>query len=194
MKTWLSLGLICLFALVLIPNRARAQEEARAAWQVTSFDIAVNNPGAERALHARATVSVRNVGRGPGSTLSLRINPKAEIKQASIGAATASYRSMPEPRVKAQRITISLPNSVAANETVTATVEYSLPIEENSGLASLSPVGSQFLPLSLWYPSPSSPFATRGADYATFRLTVTGAGAISSGNEKSTGGNSVFEQ
>jgi len=194
MKTWLSLGLICLFALVLIPNRARAQEEARAAWQVTSFDIAVNNPGAERALHARATVSVRNVGRGPGSTLSLRINPKAEIKQASIGAATASYRSMPEPRVKAQRITISLPNSVAANETVTATVEYSLPIEENSGLASLSPVGSQFLPLSLWYPSPSSPFAARGADYATFRLTVTGAGAISSGNEKSTGGNSVFEQ
>src|SRR5438309_10307804 len=101
---------------------------------------------------------------------------------------------MAEPRSNAQRITVTLPKSVAANETVTATVEYSLPVAENSGIASLSPLGSQFLPLSLWYPSPSTPFAARGSDYASFRLTVAGVGAISSGNENSMGGNSVFEQ
>mgnify|MGYP003693853419 CR=1 FL=1 len=37
-------------------------------------------------------------------------------------------------------------------------------------------------------------FAIRGADYAPFRLTVTGGRALSSGVDKSAGGNSVFEQ
>jgi len=67
----------------------RAQDELRAAWQATNFDITVSNPGAERALNARAVVTLRNVGRGAGSTLSLRINSKAEIKSVGIGGATA---------------------------------------------------------------------------------------------------------
>ena len=42
-------------------SRAGAQDEARPVWQVTNFDITVNNPGAERALNARAIVSVRQL-------------------------------------------------------------------------------------------------------------------------------------
>ena len=186
-----------LFALIIIfaaLSLARAQDEPRAAWQATNFDITVNNLGAERALNARAVVSLRNVGRGGGSTLSLRINSKAEIKSISIGGATAAYRSVPESRGGAQRVTITLPGTIAPNELVTATVEYWLPVAENSGLAAISPVTSQFLPLALWYPSANTPYAVRGADYAPFRMTVTGVNAISSGTEKSAGGNSVFEQ
>jgi hypothetical protein len=186
-----------LFALIIIfaaLSLARAQDEPRAAWQATNFDITVNNLGAERALNARAVVSLRNVGRGGGSTLSLRINSKAEIKSISIGGATAAYRSVPEPRGGAQRVTITLPGTIAPNETVIATVEYRLPVAENSGLAAISPVTSQFLPMALWYPSANTPYAVRGADYAPFRLTVTGVNAISSGTEKSAGGNSVFDQ
>ena len=171
-----------------------AQDDSRAAWQVASLDITVMNPGADRSLRARAIVTVRNVGRASGSTLTLRINSKTEIKAVNVGSANAAYRAMPEPRGNAQRITITLPNAVAANESVAATVEYSLPVAENSGQASVSPIGSQFLPLSLWYPAPNTPFAGRGADYAPFRLTVSGVTAISSGNEKSTGGNSSFDQ
>jgi len=182
---------VCCF---LSPPSVRAQDEARAAWQATNFDITVNNLGTERALNARAVVSLRNVGRGAGSTLSLRINAKAEIKSLSIGTATAAYRSTPEPRGGAQRLTITLPSTIAPNDTVTATVEYRLPVAENSGLAAISPVVSQFLPLSLWYPTANTPFAVRGADYAPFRVTVNGVSAISSGVEKSANGNSIFEQ
>ena len=188
---------VSLLAFILIIaglSGVHAQDEPRAAWQATNFDITVNNLGAELALNARAVVSLRNVGRGAGSTLSLRINAKAEIKTLSIGGATAAYRSIPEPRGGAQRLTITLPGAIAPNESVTATVEYRLPVAENSGLAAISPVGSQFLPLSLWYPTANTPFAVRGADYAPFRVTVTGAGAISSGTEKSVNGNSSFEQ
>jgi hypothetical protein len=188
---------VSFLALILIVaglSSARAQDEPRAAWQATNFDITVNNPGAERALNARAIVTLRNIGRGAGSTLSLRINSKAEIKSLSLGGATAAYRSLPEPRGGAQRLTITLPNAIGPNETVIATVEYRLPMAENSGLAAISPVASQFLPMSLWYPSANTPFAVRGADYAPFRITVNGGNAISSGNEKSTGGNSLFEQ
>src|SRR5467141_3396505 len=185
------LFLILIFAIL---SGARAQDELRAAWQATNFDITVNGLGAERALNARAVVTLRNVGRGAGSTLSLRINSKAEIKSLSIGGATAAYKSLPESRGGAQRLTITLPSAIGPTESVIATVEYRLPVAENSGLAAISPVASQFLPISLWYPSANTPFAVRGADYAPFRLTVTGANAISSGTEKSAGGNSVFEQ
>lgn len=173
-------------------SSVRAQDEPRAAWQATSFDITVNNLGAERALSAKASVTVRNVGRGAGSTLSLRINSKAEIKSLTIGGAAASYRSLPEPRGGAQRLTITLANAIAPNDSVTATVDYQLPLSENSGLSAISPVTSQFLPLSMWYPMTNTPFAVRGADYAPFRVTVNGGNAISSGTEKSNV--TVFEQ
>src|SRR5213080_68814 len=184
----------CFLCIIILPINARAQEEARAAWQVTNFDITVNNPGGERALSSRATVSVRNVGLGSGATLTLRLNSKAEVKSVTVGGSSANFKSLPEPRGGAQRITITLPGAVAANQTAAATIEYHLPIEENSGLAAISPIAFQFLPLTLWYPSPNTSFAVRGADYAPFRLTINGATAISSGTEKSASGNSVFEQ
>lgn len=184
--------LIGILILAALPS-VSAQDE-RPVWQVANFDITVNNPGAERALDARAIVSVRNVGRGSGSSLTLRINAKAEIKSVSVGGATASYRVTPETRGGAQRVTIALPSAVAPNGAVAATVDYRLPVEENSGVAALSPVGSQFLPLSLWFPSPNTSIAVAGADYAPFRLTVSGATAVSSGAEKSAGADSVFEQ
>jgi hypothetical protein len=183
------LSLLCLTLLLTVP--VHAQEEARAAWQVTNFDISVPNLGSERALNARAALTVRNIGRGSGSTLTLRINAKAEIKSITIGAATAVYRSQPEPRGGGQRVIITLPNAVAANESITATVEYRLPVEDNAGAAAISPVGTQFRPSSMWYPAPNTAIAVRGPDYAPFRLTVNGANAITSGVEKSAG---VFEQ
>src|SRR6267143_6187200 len=194
MKRKRSPGLVCLLSVLFLPIVVSAQDEPRAAWQPINFDITVSNLGAERVLNARAVVTLRNVGRGAGSTLSLRLNSKAEIKSVSVRSATAAYRSLPEPRGGAQRLTITLPNASAPNETVTATVEYRLPVAENSGLAAISPVASQFLPLSLWYPMANTPFAVRGSDYAPFRITITGVTAISSGTEKSVGGNSVFEQ
>lgn len=185
---------ICLVCGLAVSTVTRAQDEPRAAWLVTNFDVTVPTPGGDRALNARATISVRNIGRGAGSTLSLRINSKAEIKSVTIGSTTATYQSRPETRGNAQRITISLPASVPSNENITATVEYRVPVTENNGIAALSPVGSQFLPQSMWYPQVNNEFAPRGADYAPFRLTVSGGTAISSGVEKSAGGNSVFEQ
>lgn len=194
MKRNYILVLVCLLTVLLSPSHARAQDEPRAAWQATNFDITVNNLAVERALNARAVITLRNIGRGAGTTLSLRINSKAEIKSVAIGGATASYKSFPETRGGAQRITITLPSSMAPNETVAATVEYRIPVSDNSGLAAISPVTSQFLPLSLWFPTANTPYAVRGADYAPYRITVNGVSAISSGTEKSTGGNSVFEQ
>jgi hypothetical protein len=189
----------CLVLGLLLSNQILAQDEARAAWQVTNFDINVTNLGSERALNARAVITLRNVGRGSGSTLTLRVNSQAEIKNVTLGGAAASYRSLPDPRasaqrISAQRIMINLPTTVGPNETVIATVDYRLPVDDNSGVAAISPIGSQFLPASLWCPSPNTAFAVRGADYAPFRVTVNGQTAISSGVDKSAGGNAAFEQ
>jgi tetratricopeptide repeat protein len=185
---------VCVLAVVSFSPAVRAQDEARAAWQVTNFDLTVANPGADRTLSARAIISARNVGGGAGTTLSLRINSMAEIKSVNVGSATATHQSRPETRGNAQRVTITLPAAVPSNQSVTATVEYRLPVGDNTGLAALSPVGSQFLPQSMWYPMANNAFAIRGADYAPFKMTVTGGGALSSGVDKSAGGNSIFEQ
>ena len=187
-----ALAFICLQLVLSITTSA--QDEARAAWQITRFEVTVAAPGAERALSAQATLSARNVGGGAGSTLSLRLNAKAEVKSVTVGSATATFNSRPETRGNAQRITITLPSSVPAGENLAVTVDYKLPVAENTGVAAISSIGSQFLPQSMWYPMANNAFAVRGADYAPFRLTINGGGAISSGVDKSAGGNSVFEQ
>jgi tetratricopeptide (TPR) repeat protein len=64
------------------------------------------------------------------------------------------------------------------------TLDYRLPLETNTGLAAVSPAGSQFLPLSFWYPQYNTQFSIRGADVAPFRLSVTlpaGMQVVSSG-------------
>ena len=168
-----------------------AQEEARVIWQVTNFDINATIQQPERILNAVANVTARNVGRGSGSSFTLRINNKATVKSASVNNAAASFRASPETRGNLQRIAVTLPTSVAPEGSVTVAVTYSLAVENNSGLAAISAAGSQFLPLSFWYPSPNTPFSIRGGDTAPFRLTVNGSNTVSSGLEKSPG---VYEQ
>jgi hypothetical protein len=192
------IAICCLAACALAPLTP-AQDEPRAAWAATGYDITVANLGAERALNVRVTISARNVGRGPGSTLPVRINSAAEIKSVTVGSATTTFTSRPDvrgntQRAAVQRVSITLPSAVAPNQDVSAAIDYRMPIAENSGTAALSPAGSQFLPQSTWYPQINNEYSLRGADYVPFRLTINGASALSSGNDKSTGGNSVFDQ
>src|ERR1700730_7447198 len=175
-----------------------AQEEARAAWQITTFDINANVQQAERALSAVAILSATNVGRGTGSSFTFRINSKASIKAVTAGGANANFRTVPESYGNIQRVTVTLPNSVAPNASLVLNVSYSLPVESNTGLVAISPIGSQFLPLSHWYPAPNTSFTARGADTAPFHLAVNGSNVISSGVEKTGAagatGSSVYEQ
>lgn len=173
-------------------SSTHAQEEARAAWQIMRFDITAS-VGQDRALTSRAALTARNVGRGAGSTLTLRINSRAEIKSATVNNASATFRASPEARGNIQRVTVNLPAPVQPEGTASVVVEYRLPVAENSGLETISAAGSQFLPLSFWYPSPNTPFSLRGADTAPFRLAVNAAGSemvVASG--KSNG--AAFEQ
>jgi tetratricopeptide (TPR) repeat protein len=171
--------LILISILLLIASaHARAQEEARAVWQVVRFDVTATLPATpnERVLTARAVVNARNVGTGAGRTLTLRLNTAAEIKAAMVGDASAQHYARAESRTQLQQVTVTLPAAIAPGSAVSVTLDYRLPVSANTGLAALSPEGAQFLPLSGWYPSPNSQFSLRGADTAPLRLTVNGAG------------------
>lgn len=175
--------------------KVSAQEEARAAWQITNFDITANVQQAERTLGVVAILGATNVGRGTGSSFTFRINGKASIKGVTVGAATANFRTVPETYANLQRLTVTLPGPVASGGSLVLNVTYSLPVESNTGLAAISPIGSQSLPLSFWYPAPNTPFTVRGADTAPVRLVVNGTNVISSGIEKSgAAGSTVYEQ
>ena len=186
---------LIVIVLGLFSSTASAQEEARAAWQITNFDITANVQQAERVLSAVAILSATNVGRGAGSSFTFRINSKAVIKAVTVGGATASVRALPESSGNLQRVTVTLPSSFPANASLVLNISYTLPVESNTGLAAISAIGSQFLPQSFWYPAPNTLFTVRGADTAPFRLVVNGSGVISSGLEKSTaGGQTIYEQ
>jgi tetratricopeptide repeat protein len=185
---------LALLAFFLFPTFVPAQEEARAAWQITNFDINVNVQQAERALAAVANLTATNVGRGAGMSFTFRINNKAVIKAVSLGGTTATFRAVPETSGNLQRVTVTLPASIASGGTIVLNVNYSLPVESNTGLAAISPVESQFLPLSFWYPAPNTPFSIRGADSAPFRLAINGSSVISSGVEKGGAGTTVYDQ
>jgi Tfp pilus assembly protein PilF len=187
--------LLCLCAIMLAAQTASAQDEPRAAWQVTRFDINVDSLGADRDLKASSRLTVRNVGNGAGSLLSLRLNPKAEVKDVSVGGATATFRSSIEARGNLLRVTINLPSPVAPNASVDVNVSYRLSVPENSGLAAIAPGASQFLPLSSWYPSANTQFSLRGPDIAPFSLKVNGANIVSSGSQaQARAGGSQFDQ
>jgi hypothetical protein len=175
MKTFCTILLFTFIFLIYSTPAALAQDEPTAAWQITRFDITASIPAAnERALTARAQMTARNIGRGAGSSLTLRINPKAEIKGATVGDATATFRAG-DIRNDLQLVRITLPTPVAPNASINVSLDYRLPVAENSGLAALSPAGNQFLPLSFWFPVHSSIASVRGADVAPIRLTVNGA-------------------
>jgi hypothetical protein len=189
--------LITAFAVLALGcfSNAPAQEEARAAWQITSFDITANVQQAERTLSVVAILSATNVGRGTGSLFTFRITNKAVVKGATVGGATANFRAVPETYGNLLRVTVSLPTAVASGGPLVVNINYSLPVESNTGVAAISPLGSQFLPLGFWYPAPNTPFTVRGADTAPVRLVVNGSDVIGSGVEKSAAaGSTTYEQ
>lgn len=193
MKRTLIAFLLIVVSLVLL-TPAHAQEEARAAWQITNFDLNVNIQQPERSLNVTSVLSATNVGRGVGASFTFRINPKASIKSVTVGGATATFRQVPESSGNAQRVTVTLPSSVAAGGTLAINITYVLPVETNSGLAAISPIGTQFLPLAFWYPSPNTAFSLRGADTAPFRIVVNAQNVVGSGIDKSNPGSTVIEQ
>jgi tetratricopeptide (TPR) repeat protein len=168
---------------------ARGQDDARAIWQIQRYDINVSTAGKE--LSGRAVVSVKNIGRAAGTTVTLRIAKAAVVGVVKVNENVADFRPGEESRGGLQKLTVSVPSS-PPDVTVQIAVEYKLPVAANSGLAAVSPLGSQFLPPSAWYPSASNPYTTRGTETAPFNLTVNAGGltVVSSGKLN----NSAFSQ
>jgi tetratricopeptide (TPR) repeat protein len=195
MKRILVAGFAAIALNLFLSASVAAQEEARAAWQIANFDITANIQPAERALSAVAILNATNVGRGVGASFTFRIAVKASIKTVTVSGATANFRTVPESYGNLQRVTATLPTSVPAGGSLVININYSLPVESNTGLAAISPIESQFLPLSFWYPLPNTQFTVRGADTAPYHLVVNGANIISSGIEKSSSpGSTAYEQ
>lgn len=187
-----------IYLLLTCALAASAQTETRLAttWQVQKYDISATLPQADtdRYLNATALLTIRNVSANPASTLTLRISDKAEISAVKINGAATDFTKGEEKiggNRSLQRVLMRMA-AVPAGAAVPVEVAYKLKVEENSGLNTLSPIGSQFLPLSFWYPTPNSWFFARGADFAPISVKVTSANGqtvYSSGSES--GG--VFE-
>ena len=163
---------------------------AAATWQVQKYDVDVTLPPGERdrTITVKASLNLKNVSGKAASTLTLRVSPAAEVSSVRINDSTADF-SKGEEKINTasnfQRIVMRLP-SVAPDALLSAVVDYKITLKENSALEAVSPVGSQFLPLSFWYPTPNSWYFTRGSDKAPMRIRVqapAGLTAVSAGNE-----------
>jgi tetratricopeptide (TPR) repeat protein len=169
-----------------------AQDDARAAWQIASYDINASVVQAERSLAAITTVVIKNVGRAPGTGLTLRLSSRAKIKTVTANGVTISPHALPDSRPNLQRINLTLPVAVQPNSSVSLTFDYRLPVETNTGLETISPIGSQFRPESFWYPVLNTPYTVRGIDTAPYKVRVDGGNAISSGTDKD--GGATYDQ
>ena len=184
-----------------------ALDESRASktWEVLKYDITATLPQTEtdRNLSVKAILNLKNTSGNVASRLTLRISPNAEVLSVKVNDTTTDF-SKGEEKITGnstlQRIQVRLP-SIQSSQTFSVAVDYKLNVKENSALSALSPIGSQFLPLSFWYPTPNSWYFARGADYAPFSLKVrapVGLMVLSSGSANVTGTNSevasAFEQ
>lgn len=192
------------FLLLAFTFSVFAQDDSRASktWEVQKYNIAATLPPTEtdRYLTVKANLDLRNVGAVAGSRLTLRISDKAEVFAVRVNN-TATEFTKGEEKIggnrNLQRIIVRVP-SVQPNAIFNVAVNYRLKTDENSGLNALSPIGSQFLPLAFWYPTPNSWYFARGADYAPFNLrveTTNGETIISSGaSDKNTFEQKLFGQ
>lgn len=174
---------ILIFALLLaaFAFSASAQDESRASatWQVQKYDLAATLPSSEadRNMTVKAVLTLKNISSGAASRLTLRISPNAEVSAVRVNDAAAEFTKAEEKigNGALQRIVVRVP-SIQTGAALSVTVDYKLNVKDNSGLNALAPNGSQFLPLSFWYPTPNSWYFARGADFAPVRLQVTSAG------------------
>ncbi len=188
---------ITLFSFILglfFAGFAFAQDETRAiqTWKVEKYDISATLPQDEsgRSLVSRATIKLKNVIGRPASSLTLRISPLAEVSGVNINGSVTDFTKSEEKTGTGtlQRIAMRFP-AIASDATLTASVDYKITVKDNSSLNALSPSGSQFLPLSYWYPTPTNWFFPRGADWAPFRVKISGGSltGISSGTQTAGG-------
>ncbi len=199
MRIKITLIILYAFLLFTFAFSAFAQDESRVSktWEVQKYDIAATLPQteADRNLTVKAVLSLKNVSNSSASRLTLRISPGAEVSAVKVNDATADF-SKGEEKIDVsrtlQRIVVRVP-AVQPNAAFMVSVDYKLNVKENTGLNTLSPIGSQFLPLAFWYPTPNSWYFARGADFAPVRLQVNlanGETVIASGTQNGT----VFEQ
>lgn len=177
-------------AVLFISAPALAQGKVALTWQVEKYDITVNVPSdssANRAVDVTAMLTLKNISQSSFSRLTLRIGPTAEVTSVTANGAPADFVKGQESAggtISLQRIVSRIP-AVSSGQTTVVTVKYKLNVTENTGVSSLSAVGTQFLPGSFWYPTPTSWFFTGGADFAPVKMTVKvrpGMKAISSGS------------
>ena len=173
-----------------------AQDAPRvsATWQVERYEISVQLPTveADRSIAAKAKVELRNVSGNSASSLTLRMNSSATVSNFAVNGNTVEFAKAQENAGSAamQRISARIP-AVAPNGAVSAVIDYKVVLKDNTGLASHSSTGSQFLPLSFWYPTPNSWYFARGADFAPTRIQVTGGQTVVSSGIDSGG---TFDQ
>ena len=177
MKKIISVLYISLYISLFLILSVNAQDDTRATatWQVQKYDITATLPAGEtdRNMTVKAVLSLKNVSGKSASTLTLRISPNAEVSAVKINDAAADFTKGEEKigNGSLQKIVVRVA-SIQPNGSTTAAVDYKLSVKENSGLSVISPVGSQFLPLSFWYPTPNSWYFARGADAAPVRLQI----------------------
>ncbi|HEY0461115.1 MAG TPA: tetratricopeptide repeat protein [Pyrinomonadaceae bacterium] len=172
-----------LFINLLFVCLIKAQTENRISktWEVQKYDITATLPATEtdRYLNVKAALNLRNASASAASSLTLRISPAAEVAGVSMNGATSDFTKGEEKVGTGTLQKILLRGvSVPPGGNLSVEVTYKLKVSENSGLSALSPAGSQFLPLSYWYPTPNSWYFPRGADFAPVRIQVNSANAL----------------
>ncbi|MFV0387954.1 MAG: tetratricopeptide repeat protein [Pyrinomonadaceae bacterium] len=168
-----------LFLILTVSFSTRAQGSVDLTWKVVNYDISATLPQdfqKNRDLDVVAKLRIKNISAKDYSKLTLRISDQATISGITSNGSIVDFRKSQEDiggGKNLQRALVSLP-SIAPNNEAVITVKYKLNVKTNSGLNALSPVSSQFLPLSFWYPTPTSWYFSGSADHAPFKVTVNG--------------------
>jgi tetratricopeptide (TPR) repeat protein len=186
MKPFRFLSFVLFLFALQVASSAQTGSRLGATWQVAKYDIAVTLPTVEtsREMTVRAKLDLKNVSTGPAASLTLRISPNATVSAVSLNGTTADFTKAEDGNL--QRIAVRV-TSVAPGGNLSAVIDYKIAVKDNLGLSTLSAAGSQFLPMSFWYPTPNSWYFARGADHAPVRVQVTGSNrtVVSSGVETS---------
>jgi len=181
-------SLLLLTALTVLPTPGFVQQPASTSYlllRIENYDVAASVSLQESKVDVQATLTVSNPSERPVAQMEFKLGDKVQMRSVTINGSSVQYTTKTTERTRTLSVSFDLAQPLVPGQSLKATFQYAVPVEDATARAALTVDESMLLPESFWLPMIHTPYLIEyNVDVAPFTLRVTvpaGLKAISAG-------------
>jgi tetratricopeptide (TPR) repeat protein len=161
--------LLLLLSMVLVLSAVVVAQEV----DVDHYSITARADTATGTLSSQATIELSNPTDTSKSKLYFKLTRLGKVEQVTVNGSPAENETTQDHRSQAlNQIAVTLPTPLPPGGHISVTISYHVQVVDATPLISIYPGEVILLPESVWFPSPSTPFAIYGPNTAPYTLTL----------------------